>query len=82
MGVGSACPTTAYAKENRNIIEELFLDRHRLNATPAATRHDLVFATPHPTMRDSHNSISKFPAHKTTQIAVITRFFDFAWSGP
>jgi hypothetical protein len=24
MGVASACPTTAYANENRNIIEELF----------------------------------------------------------
>jgi hypothetical protein len=24
MGVASACPTTAYANENRNIIEEFF----------------------------------------------------------
>jgi uncharacterized protein YjiS (DUF1127 family) len=33
-------------------------------------------------MRDSHNSISDFPAEETTQIALIPRFFDFASNGP
>jgi hypothetical protein len=53
MRVALASPTTAYANENRNTLEELFfgsasLDRHRLNATPMSYRHDFVFAAPHP----------------------------------
>jgi hypothetical protein len=41
---------------------------HGLHATPIATRHDFVFAAPHPpTMRDSHGNISDFPADETTK---------------
>jgi hypothetical protein len=52
------------------------------NAARMSTRHDFVFAAPHPIMRDSHNSISDFPADEIAEIARIPRLFDFAWSGP
>jgi uncharacterized protein YjiS (DUF1127 family) len=83
MGVALARPTTAYANENRNIIEELFFG----SASPqrhagGGSSRLCVCGAASPTMRDSHSNISGSPADETTQIALIPRFFDFTWNGP
>jgi hypothetical protein len=82
MGVALACPTTAYTNENRKIIEELFFgsaspqrDAGGGSVTTLCLRRSISI------MRDSRNRTFGFPADETTQLALITRFFDFVWNG-
>jgi len=79
MGVALACPTTAYAQHSRGAFLWIGIASTPRRCRPVTT---LCLWRRVPTMRDSHNSISDFPADETTQIALIPRFFDFAWNGP
>ena len=79
MGVALGCPTTAYAQHNREALLWIGIASTRRRCRPVTT---LCLRRRVSTMRDSHNGISDFPAEETTQIALISRFFDFAWNIP
>jgi hypothetical protein len=79
MGVALGRPTTAYAQHHRGALLWIGIASTPRRCRPVTT---LCLWRRIPTMRDSHNSISDFPADETTQIALIPRFFDFAWNGP
>src|ERR1700733_2379487 len=81
MGVALGCPTMAYPQHNREAvlwigIASMRRRRRRRPVTALCLRRRV------PTMRDSHNRISDFPAEETSQIALIPRCFDFTWNSP